>query len=227
MPEQIRCPECNATLRVPDSLLGKAVKCPKCQTMFTAEMEEPEGRERIVREPARSEARRQRPALRQEEDEEEELPPEEEEEDEDRPRRRRRRRRSSGAAASAVAGPAIALMVVSGLSIACGIVDLIFRIVGVSLISSSSSPPGVSSSYAAGQKAGMIMGGGFDILSMALPIIMLIGAIKMKGLRSYGLALTSCILGMLPIHCCCLLGLPFGIWGLVVLNKPEVKDAFS
>jgi predicted Zn finger-like uncharacterized protein len=37
---------------------------------------------------------------------------------------------------------------------------------------------------------------------------------------------TACILAMIPCVNCCILGLPFGIWGLVVLNKPEVKDAF-
>ena len=34
------------------------------------------------------------------------------------------------------------------------------------------------------------------------------------------------IVSMLPCSCCWTLGLPFGIWALVVLNQPEVKDAF-
>ena len=28
-------------------------------------------------------------------------------------------------------------------------------------------------------------------------------------------------------NACCLLGVPFGIWALVVLNKPEVKAQFT
>lgn len=35
------------------------------------------------------------------------------------------------------------------------------------------------------------------------------------------------ILSMVPcVSPCCLLGLPVGIWALVVLNTPEVKQAF-
>jgi predicted Zn finger-like uncharacterized protein len=36
MPETIRCPQCGRELRVPDSLLGKKVKCPSCATTFSA-----------------------------------------------------------------------------------------------------------------------------------------------------------------------------------------------
>jgi hypothetical protein len=53
------------------------------------------------------------------------------------------------------------------------------------------------------------------------------GALKMKNLRSRGLAMTSCIVAMLPCSICCLAGLPLGIWGLVVLNSEDVKSAFS
>ncbi len=54
------------------------------------------------------------------------------------------------------------------------------------------------------------------------------GALQMRQLKSFGLAMTSAILVMLPCAgCCCLLGLPIGIWTLTILNKPEVKSAFS
>jgi predicted Zn finger-like uncharacterized protein len=36
MPEVIQCPSCDRKVRVPDSLLGKKVKCPTCATTFTA-----------------------------------------------------------------------------------------------------------------------------------------------------------------------------------------------
>jgi hypothetical protein len=49
----------------------------------------------------------------------------------------------------------------------------------------------------------------------------------MKNLQSYGLAMTASIVAMIPcISPCCILGLPFGIWALVILNRPEVKAAF-
>jgi predicted Zn finger-like uncharacterized protein len=34
MPTQVACPSCNQQLRVPDELIGRDVKCPKCATMF-------------------------------------------------------------------------------------------------------------------------------------------------------------------------------------------------
>lgn len=79
------CPSCQRALRVPDNLLGQAVKCPSCAHVFTvpdsAEEEQPRPpapSEGVYDEPPQS-ARRRRPV-------EEEY---EEEEDEDvRPRRR-------------------------------------------------------------------------------------------------------------------------------------------
>jgi len=54
------------------------------------------------------------------------------------------------------------------------------------------------------------------------------GASKMQSLTSYQFAFTAAILAMVPcLSPCCLLGLPFGIWALVVLNKPEIKSQFS
>src|SRR5262245_63953093 len=37
MPINVQCPNCNRQLGVPDTLVGKKVKCPSCQTVFTAE----------------------------------------------------------------------------------------------------------------------------------------------------------------------------------------------
>jgi len=51
--------------------------------------------------------------------------------------------------------------------------------------------------------------------------------LKMMRLESYALAITGCILALIPcVSPCCLIGLPFGIWGLVVLNDQTVKPAF-
>jgi len=50
---------------------------------------------------------------------------------------------------------------------------------------------------------------------------------KMKQAEEWPLAITASILAMIPcISPCCIVGLPVGIWCLVVLNKPEVKAAF-
>ncbi len=65
------------------------------------------------------------------------------------------------------------------------------------------------------------------ILGIATNIVMLVGALKMMKLQSWGFALAAAILVMLPCgSCCCCLGIPLGIWVIVLLNKPEVKAAF-
>ena len=62
----------------------------------------------------------------------------------------------------------------------------------------------------------------------ALSIVVLVGAIQMLRLRTHSLALVGAITAMINIgNCCCLLGLPIGIWSLVVLLRPEVKSAFE
>ena len=64
-------------------------------------------------------------------------------------------------------------------------------------------------------------------LQIVVQIIIIIGAIRMRQLRSRGLVMTVCILSVIPIcSSCIVLGIPFGIWGLVVITKPEVKAAF-
>ena len=76
------------------------------------------------------------------------------------------------------------------------------------------------------------LGGGLgivrDIIGGVMGVIVLIGAAKMQKLQNYQFALTASIVAMVPcISPCCVFGLPFGIWALVVLNKPEVKSQFS
>jgi len=53
--------------------------------------------------------------------------------------------------------------------------------------------------------------------------LIMVGAQKMKRLESYGWAVTASIIAILGGG----IGLPFGIWALVVLIRPEVKAAFG
>ena len=63
-------------------------------------------------------------------------------------------------------------------------------------------------------------------LSLIANITILIGAVRMRKCRSYGLALTASILCLLCNWSCFCLGPSIGIWALIVLCKPEVKGAF-
>ena len=65
------------------------------------------------------------------------------------------------------------------------------------------------------------------LVMLALGVVIILGGLKMKQLQSYGLAMTAAIVAMIPcLSPCCIIGLPIGIWALVVLNNPEVKSAF-
>jgi phage FluMu protein Com len=83
-----------------------------------------------------------------------------------------------------------------------------------------------------GQKpAEMVLGGGIMIalalFGVVMDIIVLMGAVKMKNLGSYSFAMASAIIAMIPFFSpCCILGLPFGIWAIVVLGDSSVKAAF-
>ncbi|MDP6445062.1 MAG: hypothetical protein QGG36_06300 [Pirellulaceae bacterium] len=58
-------------------------------------------------------------------------------------------------------------------------------------------------------------------------IVTLVGAIKMRSLRSYRWAMAACGIASTPcIAPCYLLSIPFGLWGILVLGKPEVRRAF-
>jgi len=69
---------------------------------------------------------------------------------------------------------------------------------------------------------------GFSIVDIFIAALIIYAALKMKDLKHWGLAVAASILAMIPcISPCCIIGLPIGIWCLVVLMKPEVKEAFD
>jgi hypothetical protein len=73
------------------------------------------------------------------------------------------------------------------------------------------------------------MGVAMNVLAFAGCLLVAFGAWKMLKLESYGLAITASILAMIPCFtsCCCLIGLPVGIWSLIVLFDKDVKAAFA
>lgn len=61
-----------------------------------------------------------------------------------------------------------------------------------------------------------------------LSLIPILGAIAMLRVRGRGMAMFGAIVMCIPcVGPCCGLGLPIGVWALVVLFKPEVKDAMG
>lgn len=66
-----------------------------------------------------------------------------------------------------------------------------------------------------------------NLLLMALYVVCLLGGIKMLKAQSYGLVMTACIISSIPCFgSTCCLGMVPGIWGLVLLTKPHIRNAF-
>ena len=132
------------------------------------------------------------------------------------------------AALQLVKGPAIGLKVtaiVGLVLVGLGLVYNVLVLSGVNIGLQQINDPQM-------QKLISKLGGGLgivqDIIGGVVGVIVLIGAAKMQKLQNYQFALTASIVAMVPcISPCCIFGLPFGIWALVVLNKPEVKSQFS
>ena len=69
----------------------------------------------------------------------------------------------------------------------------------------------------------------FNTIQFICGIVMIVSGVKMKKLQGHKLAMTASVFAMIPCtaSCCCVVGLPIGIWSLIVLNKPDVKAAFD
>ena len=63
-------------------------------------------------------------------------------------------------------------------------------------------------------------------LAVPFAALMILGAVGIKRLQYYGLAVTACILAMVPFTPGWLLSLPLGIWALLALRRPGVREAF-
>jgi hypothetical protein len=130
-------------------------------------------------------------------------------------------------AKEAVSGPAIGLMVTAGLGVAASLVGLVLTL---ARWGAAPDMPGMDP-----QMARMIQAFAYGpvgvvtkIVGLALSFFVFYGAMKMQKLAGYGFALAAAIVAMIPCFSpCCLIGLPIGIWALVVLNKPEVKSQFE
>ncbi|MHC4177836.1 MAG: Yip1 family protein [Planctomycetota bacterium] len=127
---------------------------------------------------------------------------------------------SDAMAANRVAGPAIALIVTGALGVAAQLLALAVNLIQMG----GGLPAGGQGPMPMAVPAGVNVASA--MIGMILYIVVIMGAVKMKNLESYGFAMAASIIAMLPCSCCCLLGLPFGIWSLVVLSDAGVKAAF-
>lgn len=133
-------------------------------------------------------------------------------------------------AVSKVNAPAIGLIVIGSLGIAWNLLSL-----GLYLFGATLTLPSMMGDQDAAQRALSMMHSGFGLLlaivGLAASGLIIYGAMKMRALTGYGLAMAAAILAMVPglacWWCCCgLPGLPIGIWAVIVLVDNNVKASF-
>ncbi|MGI9471513.1 MAG: hypothetical protein ACR2NZ_08285 [Rubripirellula sp.] len=129
-------------------------------------------------------------------------------------------------ASSIVKPPAICLLVLTGLWIGLGMLSMGIEIFG--LVFGAGVLQDEARNANASLAAVLIVRIAVYLLFFLVYGLMAYGSYSMMILRNRGLAFTAMILAMIPCLCSpgLILGIPVGIWGLVVLNNPTVAKAF-
>ena len=126
------------------------------------------------------------------------------------------------AAMDQLKGPAISLMATAGIGAAWQLLSLLMNLMGAGAGAMMRGSRGMPNMLSGG------IGAVISVIGLVMAVVVFMGASKMKNAESYGFAMAAAILAMIPcVSPCCLLGLPLGIWALIVLLKPEVKSAFQ
>jgi tRNA A-37 threonylcarbamoyl transferase component Bud32 len=118
-----------------------------------------------------------------------------------------------------VRGPAAGLMVTAGIAF------VQWAAVGFSYSLEIWSQPGwnIRQSWLVDIVLGPVLCGLALVLAVS---VFVVGARKLRRFHSYEFVLIACVFAILPWSLGALVGIPIGIWGLVVLQRPEVKAAF-
>jgi hypothetical protein len=67
----------------------------------------------------------------------------------------------------------------------------------------------------------------FSVINLTLNLLVFIGGLRMRSFNGHMLAIVGAACAMMPINSCCCIGIPVGIWALIVLLSPDVKAAFD
>lgn len=128
-------------------------------------------------------------------------------------------------AAARVQGPAIGLIITGALGIVGQLLNLVVTAVNPQVFRALNNPNNPNFRFQAMPPAASMA---VNVLELLVGVLIIYGAIRMKNLQSYTLAMTSAILAIVPcLSPCCCIGLPIGIWALVVLLDNAVKPAFQ
>lgn len=124
-----------------------------------------------------------------------------------------------------VRGPAIGLIFTGAIGILLAIANLVMG--GAMMEWAQSMAPEGQAPPAGMMEANSAISIAFTALNVLASAFILFGGMKMMKLESRTMVLAASIVAMIPCFACCLIGIPVGIWSLIVLSKPEVKSAFT
>lgn len=125
-----------------------------------------------------------------------------------------------------VKAPAIGLLITAALGALVNLFGLIWYAAGQPLLTPHE---GVDDRLAeALQRISSTVGILGSLLGLVVAALVAYGAVRMMKLESFGWALAASILALIPCTSpCCILGLPIGIWALIVLYRADVQTAFG
>jgi predicted Zn finger-like uncharacterized protein len=215
MAQITHCPNCQRMLRVPDDLLGKTVKCPTCATMFVATeaTSEPPMAPVVAEEASRPTQSWPGGAAPSQGDYEP------------------RRMQSKEQVLAPLKAPAICLLIAGSLGLIANASSLVMKFVSKpgNVQDLPRASPQIQEFFRRLQEASNSpLAAVTDVIFGVICTVIILGAIAMLSGKMRWLAMTGSILAMINIgECCCVLGLPFGIWSLVALTKPGVAEAFQ
>lgn len=127
----------------------------------------------------------------------------------------------SGYAARRVNAPAICLMLYAGLG-------LLLWLVGSASNAMRFGPLGQPFPAEIDRRVMMGVLVTSSFMQFVCMLLTLVGGLQMLRLRSYPLAWAAAIIAIIPCFSpCCLLGMPLGVWAIVVLSDPAVRSGFG
>jgi hypothetical protein len=143
---------------------------------------------------------------------------------EDRPKRKAK---GGSPAAARLSGPAIGLIVCGALSAVGYCINIPFNIYQMTQprIIIPAGQPGAEFAALSANPGGSVA---FGVVAVLVSAFVIFGGIQMKNAKMYGVSMAAAIVSVIPCCSPCLcLGIPFGIWALIVLMDADVKSAFT
>lgn len=134
---------------------------------------------------------------------------------------------NTGNVLAKVQPPAIAMMVVGGIGILFALWGLLSHLLG---FGAASMPNFGGENEQFGRMMALMSGTiglVFNVIGLGTNAFAVWAGLQMKSLKGWQMCMAASIVLMIPCFTCYLIGIPVGIWALVILMKPEVKAAFT